>query len=515
MPSDTDLWADCLADAQEVILLAEVRPLAQSPRAFRVLPRLALYSALLSVANAQQPPAKTAPPQASKPSSPAVPVAQTPNTPQSTHFPILLLIQAADQSWDLRIGQKGPERLDRNGYPPIPLEAGEVVREGNAETWTYKAKDMQTGAAVSARITREPCAAAPAADAAGKGKWTFTATVEHAQLGILQGCGRIATELFPRIKNQLTPDEDDDENAKPKTPPPTITKFKSPIDYAYITATAKMLAKRGALTKVVPGKAGDDLSLSHNGKELLFTYGEQMEFREGLSTFDCTTGQTRELIRAAVRQPFWSPDDSQIAFLENVNGRSQVWTVPADAPDRAAALSQNEVTTLDGWADANTLLTSDLQTLSWIGIDGTTKQTVSAADLYGRDQFKLSSANSVRVHPLNPDLLLVSAEVAGALQPPITVYDIPNPSPDAPKPPKKEEGKPAQALFLYEVHAKRRVLLSPLNLTATQPEWSRDGLQIFFTGRASPSSPPIIYRIFWDGTGLTKVHDGSDFVIGQ
>jgi len=471
-----------------------------------------LYFAIMAAAvpcvwAQQSGPAKKAPTQ-------APPAAASPNAPQSTHFPILLLLEGADQSWDLRIGQKGPERLDRNGYPPIPLEAGEVVREGNAETWTYKAKDMQTGAAVTARITREPCVAASAADATAKGKWVFTAAVEHAQLGALQGCGRVATELFPRIKNQLTPDEDDDENAKPKTPPPTITKFKSPVAYGYIAATDRILVKRGTLAKAVPGKSDTDLCLSHDGKKLLFARAAAPGTRS-IHEYDLATSQTKPLTAANASQPFWSPDDSQIAFVQTTNGRSQLWIMPADAPERAVAVSQNDVTTLNGWADASTLLVSDLQTLSWIGIDGTIKQTVSAPDLYGKDQFKLSSANAVRIHPLNPDLLLVSAEVGGPLQPPVTVYDIPNPSPDAPKAPKKEEGKPAQALFLYEVHSRRRVLLSPLNLTATQPEWSRDGLQVFFTGRASPSAPPVIYRIFWDGTSLTKVHDGSGFVIGE
>jgi hypothetical protein len=489
--------------------------LAQSRLAFRVLLGIALGS-VFSIPNAyaQQVPAKSAPGQASKPSAQATtPQAAAPNAPQSTHFPILLLIQAPDQSWDLRIGQKGPERLDRNGYPPIPLEPGEVAREGSADTWTYHAKDMQTGAAVSARITREPCAAAPAADTSAKAKWVFTATVEHAQLGALQGCGRIATDIFPRINNQLTPSDDDD-TAKPKTPPPTITKFKSPVAFAYLTAADKILVKRGTVVKSVTAKDPADFDVSHDGRKLLFAR-ESTPGTRSIYQYDLTTGQSKPLIPANSSQPFWSPDDAQIAFLENVNGKSQLWTMPADAPDKAVALSQNEVTTLDGWADASTLLTSDLQTLSWIGTDGTIKQTVSAADLYGKDQFKLSSANVVRVHPLNPDLLVVSGEVAGTLQPPITVYDIVNPSPDAPKPPKKEEGKPAQALFLYEVHSRRRVLLSPLNLTATQPEWSRDGLQVFFTGRASPSSAPVIYRIFWDGTSLTKVHDGSDFVIGE
>lgn len=490
--------------------------MAQSRHEFRLLLCVVFWSTFSSFppASARQAPAKPAPVQASKPAQgSAPPPAAAPNTLQSTHFPILLLIEAADQSWGLRIGQKGPERLDRNGYPPIPLEPGEVAREGSSDTWTYKAKDMQTGALVSVHVSREPCAAASPVDPSAKAKWVFTATVEHAQLGILQGCGRIATELFPHIRNQLTPDDDDD-TAKPKTPPPTITKFKSPVAFAYLIATDKILLKRGTLAKAVIAKNPADVDVSHDGRKLLFSR-EASPGTRNIYEYDLTTAQSRPLIQANASQPFWSPDDSQIAFLENVNGKSQLWTMPADAPDKAAALSQNEVTTLDGWADASTLLTSDLQTLSWIGTDGTIKQTVSAADLYGKDQFKLSSANTVRIHPLNPDLLVVSAEVGGALQPPITVYDIPNPSPDAPKPPKKDEGKPAQALFLYEVHSKRRVLLSPLNLTATQPEWSRDGLQVFFTGRVSPTSIPVIYRIFWDGTGLTKVHDGSDFVIGE
>jgi hypothetical protein len=486
--------------------------LHQSPRAAgSLLTLLCLALAPLAFAAAQQAQKQQPSNQANKP--PALPAATPAPTPQSTHFPILLLLEAADQSWDLRIGQRGPERLDRPGYPPIPLEAGEVTRDGTGDAWTYRAKDMQTGATVSAHITREPCTGAPQPEAASKEKWVFSASVEHSQIGILQGCARIATELFPKIKNQLTPD-DEDEDAKPKTPPPTITKFKSPVYFAYITAADRMVVKRGTLVKAVPGKAGGDLSLSHDGKKLLFSRGESSAQRD-ISEYDLTSSQTRDLVQSNAYDPFWAPDDSEVAFVENVNGKPQVWTMPADAPDKAAPIYQGEVTTLDGWADAHTLLTSDLQTLSWIGIDGTIKQTLSTADVYGKDQFRVSSASTVRVHPLNPDLLLVSAEVAGALQPPVTVNDIPNPAPDAVPPPKKEEGHPAQALFLYEVRSKRRVLLSPLNLTCAQPEWSADGLQVFFTSRASPSAPPAIYRIFWDGTSLTKVREGSDFAIGE
>ncbi len=132
------------------------------------------------------------------------------------------------------------------------------------------------------------------------------------------------------------------------------------------------------------------------------------------------------------------------------------------------------------------------------------KQSLSSSDLYGKDQFGLSSANTVRVHPLNPDLLLVSAE----LLPPPAASSKDAKNKDAATP-------PGQAFFLYEIRSKRRVLLSPPNLTCSFAEWSRDGLQIFFTGREASGTAATIYKMFWDGTSQTKVQDGYGLVIGQ
>jgi hypothetical protein len=450
-------------------------------------------------------------------STTAVPKKQAPGpaappSPQSTHFPILLLAEGSDQSWSVRIGLHGPERLDRPGYPPIPLEPGEVAREGTAEAWAYRAKDLQTGAPVSVHISRAPCADPALLTAFPTTKFNFTATMEHTQLGAHIGCGRVATELFPKINNNPT----DDDDPKDKTPPPTITKFKVPVDVAYINGQGKMLVKRGKLAKSVAGKPGSDLCLSHDGKKLLFTREENSGGVPILDEYDFTTGQTKELVRAEVKDPFWSPDDLSIAFLEKVNTKWQLWTMPADAPEKAAALpSLGDVTTLDGWADAHTMLGDDLQNLMWIGDDGVVKQTLSSTELYGNGQFRFSSANTVRVHPLNPDLLLVSAELAAPIPPPppqkdATGKEIP-PRPAA----RKDAPPPAEAFFLYEIRAKRRVILSPYDMTSTGAEWSRDGLQIYFTGRDSASGATTLFRIFWDGTSQTKYQDGSGLVIGQ
>jgi hypothetical protein len=70
------------------------------------------------------------------------------------------------------------------------------------------------------------------------------------------------------------------------------------------------------------------------------------------------------------------------------------------------------------------------------------------------------------------------------------------------------------SFFLYEVRSKRRVTLCPPDQLGRAAEWSRDGLQVFFTGSDS-ARHPIINRIFWDSTGLQRTLTGSNYVVGQ
>jgi hypothetical protein len=451
---------------------------------------------------------------AAQPSSQAAqtkkPIAPGPAAPQSTHYPILLLVQGPakenGQTWSVRIGLRGPERFDRTNYPPIPLEPADVVREGSTDDWTYHAKDLQTGAAVSVHLTRALCT-----DPTSVEKFAFTATVEHAQIGTAQGCARIATELFPKINNQPT----DDDDTKDKPAPPTITHFKLPIAVAYMNASGKLLLKRGTVARAVPAKGAYQPNLSHDGKRLLFITDLKNDVKadgasantgdeRAISLYDWSTGKVSQLLAGAVQQPFWSPDDTRIAFRKFDGSKWQLWTMLWDAPEKAALVYPGEVTSLDGWADAHAFLVDDLQNLSWAGEDGTAKQTVSVPDLLGKEQFRPSSATTVRVHPLNPDLLLVSAELLV-------------PFAAAPKSgaAKDSGAQPAQAFFLYEVASKRRVILSPPNLSSSFAEWSRDGLQIYFTGRESAGTAMTIYKMFWDGTSQLKVQDGYGLVIGQ
>ncbi|HEX4544872.1 MAG TPA: hypothetical protein VH110_00840 [Candidatus Acidoferrum sp.] len=419
-----------------------------------------------------------------------------PPSPQSTHYPILLLAFGKDPDWSLRIGLKGPERLDRLGYPPIPLEPAEVTHEAGADSWTYHAKDSATGAAVAVHLTREACEDAPneplsAAPPPGA-KFAFRASVDHAQIGNMKGCARIAAELFPKINNR--PDEEDDAD-KDKPPAPTVTNFKLPTAVAYIDSQTRVVMKRGSVVHVV-APDGVPLAISHDGKQLLY---RRLDPAKKTRTFlyDFSTGKSTEVSSAEVAEAFWSPDDTRIAFGRFADSRWELCTASVSSTDQAVPLYSSEILKVQGWADAHTVLVHDAQQVSWIGDDGQVQSTLSTADLFG-EPLAVNSDDSIRIHPSNPDLLLVSSQkalpVAGTTKNPLLGSGI--------------------GFFLYEVRSKRRVSLSPPELAARHPEWSRDGLQVFFTGTDS-SKRPATYRIFWDGTGLQKYASGTHLVIGQ
>jgi uncharacterized membrane protein len=427
-----------------------------------------------------------------------------PPAPQSKHYPILLLAFGNAPNWNVRIGLKGPERFDRPGYPPIPLEPAEVTHEAAADTWTYHAKDLATGAVVTLHLSREACTDATndtlTATPPLGGKYSFRASVEHAQVGSMKGCARIATELFPKINNN--PDPEEEEAAKKKLPAPTITNFKAPIAVAYLNAKQQLVLKRGAVVRIASPQRAYQFSASHDGKKLLFTQIIQEPAISSVSEYNFDTGQTKELQRGKSLSAFWSPDAALVALQKQKEDswQSQIWTFPADAPDRSTLLftSDDVGFSLRGWADSHTFFAIGKENFYWIGDDGAIKQTIPIAEICGTDFSFLSPQQSFAPNPINPDLLLVEATIT---KPPVGA-------------PIDPQTKTLRGFFLYEVRSKRRSLLSPTTMNAWDPVWSQDGLQVFFTGQ-EPGKIPATYRIFWDGTSLQKYVSGTSFVVGQ
>jgi hypothetical protein len=383
-----------------------------------------------------------------------------------------LIATGTEPFWTLRIGMKGAERLERVGYPPIPLEPGEIEQEGTAEAWLYHSKDAATQADTTVRVSRETCA-----DNMSETKYSFRVQVMHAQIGELKGCARIAPDQFPEFKQKNL---DDDDPEKKKITPPAITNFKPPVAVAYLDSAGKVMLARGEAAKLVAPK-GSQLSLSHDGKRLLYTREDSATDRT-IVLYDVATAKATDLVRGA-QSAFWSPDDMQIAFLKLGDGALRVWTTPSNAPDKSAQLSSTPVVALHGWQDVHTVLATDSGKLYFLKTEAPPSST-DLREIYGSN-FQIAATDTLRASPVNSDLLAISA-MAGA----------------------------TSNVFLYEIKSKRRAPLTLPNLYAASPEWSRDGLQIFVSTRDAAKNSSI-YRIFWDGSGLKRIRPGSDLVIGQ
>jgi len=257
-----------------------------------------------------------------------------------------------------------------------------------------------------------------------------------------------------------------------------------------------VMISRGEVRKVV-ASSGSELALSHDGKMLLYTRSNSKTGPERfIVLYEVDTGRTRDFAGNNVRQAFWSPDDSKVAFLKFDGKIWQVWTAPASAPEAAALLFPQNIDALDGWASPNSVLATDLENAYWLS-DDKPPETIPLKDIYG-DTFQIMSSDTIRVCPVNPDLLLVSAYYAHT-----------------------PTGAPTDSMglnstfFLYEVRSRRRVVLGPLTEFARAAEWSRDGLQIFYTAGASGKTPSGTNRIFWDGSGEKRYSGGSYLVVGK
>lgn len=444
---------------------------------------LLMTTAVPAIGQAPAKPAAQAPAPGAAPKKPGVGQA-APAAPQSKHFPILLIASGVEPSWSVRIGMKGAERLERAGYPPITLEPGEISADDSGTAWTYRAKDTGTGAEVTVRLSREACTTGPV-----ETKYSFRAVVTHAQISALNGCAKIAAEQFPEFKQKNLDDEDPE---KKKVVPPPITGFKAPTAMAFIDATGKVVLVRSSVAKIV-APAGYQLSLSHDGKRLLFTRDEQGKDRT-IVLYDAVSGKTTDLMRGLVQRAFWSPDDSRIAFMRSTGQDWTVWTMPAGAPDKALQLSTGAVWALHGWLDAHTVLASDDTRLYFLRTESP-PAAMAIREVYG-DAYEVMSSDTIRANPANPDLLMVTAYVS---------------HPKAGMPTDAHTGMGGGA-FLYELKSKRRVDVTPTNVFAQDAEWSHDAVQIFFTNR---EKAPVICKVFWDGSGYKRVRAGSGFVVGE
>jgi len=195
-----------------------------------------------------------APPRARRLRNPSLRRRKPPSVPlfpQSRHYPILLIAQGTDPIWNLRLGMKGPERLERAGYPPIPLEPPATSNRKLPHSLDLHAKDSQTFAAVAVHLSREAC--------------TDGTSIRNIRSASPSTTHRSA---YSKVAPKSRPTSSASSNRKismttipkkrsPLRPPSPI--FKAPVAVAYLDPAGKVMLARDDIPKPVAPK-GSQLS---------------------------------------------------------------------------------------------------------------------------------------------------------------------------------------------------------------------------------------------------------------
>ncbi len=196
-------------------------------------------------------------------------------------------------------------------------------------------------------------------------------------------------------------------------------------------------------------------------------------------------GGARTLWRAGnLRSPRVSPDGTQLAWGEMVDGQWAVMRSPIGKPEPKVVFRARDGVFQPSWLpDGSGIVTHDLDHVWFVALDGKPTRTLDARTLAG-DDGGISSADRFVVCPTKPSLLLFSVE----------------------------DGEEASALFTYDVVTRERRRVTPKDLFATDPNWARDGAAIYFRGFRKGKRPirDGVLRIGADGSGLVRVAPGGE-----
>lgn len=239
-------------------------------------------------------------------------------------------------------------------------------------------------------------------------------------------------------------------------------------------------------------------ALSPDGQRLAYVQTLQDQgVGKDLAVFEMATGRTAVLVPASGENqlfyPSWSPQGDQLAFVSELK---EINTVKPDGSER------RKIFTVPGGAYAppvwtpggKSLLVHDLNDLYQIDLQGKQLAKRPLTSFTGKPD-AVSSTDRFLPNPVEPQLWAFTMFMPGS--------------------PKFTEvfGEPVNTLFLFDVRTLKSTRLTPPDMPALDPCWSRDGQVVYFCGYREPQYkeqyPFRIYRINQNGTGLTELTSGE------
>lgn len=220
-----------------------------------------------------------------------------------------------------------------------------------------------------------------------------------------------------------------------------------------------------------------------------------------LMLFDLARGTTKTLFRgnAWCAHSRWSPDGNRISVtLAFSSGKSELHLIAPDGASNQTVVTGGEQG-IDSifnptWTADGSLYFQDMNNLVLVNTAGQILAKTPLATIVGEKEAVTSSDLFVS-SPSDSSVLAYTSSVPGT-----PLFE-------------KTFGEPNTALFIYDQRAKTRKRLTPIDILALDPVWSRDGNFIYFTGyrdREGRGKYPFkIYRIARDGTGLAQVAAGE------
>ena len=220
-----------------------------------------------------------------------------------------------------------------------------------------------------------------------------------------------------------------------------------------------------------------------------------------LMLFDLASGKSSVVLKANawLSHPRWAPNEELIAFVFSPSGQSELHVIRPDGSQHRKIIAAEEqgVNSIfnPAWSiDGRSIYFQDMTNLIEVSTSGKVR-SMTPLGAITEEREKVTSSDSFVPCPTDANLLAFTKSVPGT-----RLFE-------------KTFGEPNTAIFIYDLRAKTRKRLTPVDLLAIDPVWSRDGNFIYFSGyrdrEGRAAFPFKIYRIARDGTGLTQIAAGE------